>query len=226
MTTEPDFDAALARADAAVREGRTLNGTGFWPVVARLRANSVLAVRYGERVADIDRRAFERAVRVRVRIGVGVPLLVAGTAAGVLGLVVAAGLGDVLQAIVFGIAFVLLVVSTHSLGHYVVGRLAGIRFTHAFVAGRPPEPGVKIDYASYLRATPRRRAAMHASGALVTKIVPFALVPMVFAVHAWPGLAWILIAFGAIGIFTDVAFSTKTSDWMRVKRELRAGRSL
>ena len=219
-----DVDEALDHAEAAVREGRGLTRSGFWPAVAQLRRNSVLAVRYGDRVADIDRRAFERGVRMRVPIGPGVALLGAGALAGIAAVVVAAHLEYIPQAIAVLGGFVLVLLSTHSLAHYVVGRILGIRFTHVFVAGRPPEPGVKIDYASYLRSTPGRRAVMHASGAVVSKIVPFALVPFVFAMDAWPGAVWILIGVGVLSLITDVVFSTKKSDWMRVRRELRAAR--
>ena len=219
-----DIDSALETAERALAEGRGLAGTGFWPAVGLLRRNSVLAVRYGDRAAAIDRLAFERGVRMRVKIATGITILTAGTIAGIAGLVLASTLEHVPQAIVILVAFGLLLVSTHSLAHYVVGRAVGIRFTHVFVAGRPPEPGVKIDYASYLRTTPGRRALMHASGAVVSKIVPFALVPVVLALGAWPGDAWILLAVGIVIIVTDVFVSTKNSDWMRVRRELRAAR--
>jgi hypothetical protein len=49
-------------------------------------------------------------------------------------------------------------------------------------------------------------------------------VPVVFAMDAWPGAAWILIGVGVITIFTDVLVSTKVSDWKRFSRELRAAR--
>ena len=219
-----DIDASLDSAERALDEGHGLQGTGFWPAVGKLRTNSVLAVRYGDRVADIDRRAFERGVRVRAPIGTGVAILALGMLGGVAAVVLAARLEYVPQAIVLLAGFVLLLLSTHALAHFVVGRILGIRFTHVFVAGRPPEPGVKIDYASYLRTSPARRAVMHASGAVVSKIVPFALVPVVFAMDAWPGAAWILAGVGVISIFTDVFLSTKVSDWKRVRREIRAAR--
>jgi hypothetical protein len=219
-----DIETVLDNADRALEDGRGLAGTGFWPAVAQLRANGVLAVRYGDRVAAIDRRAFERGVRMRVAIGTGIAILVAGTVAGIAGLVLASKLENVPQAVVILASFGLLLLSTHSLAHFVVGRAVGIRFTHVFVAGRPPEPGVKTDYASYLRTTPAKRALMHASGAVVSKIVPFALVPVVFAMHAWPGDAWILLGVGAVTIATDIFISTRISDWKKVRRELRAAR--
>ena len=58
--------------------------------------------------------------------------------------------------------------TTHDLAHLVVGRLVGIRFTHWFIDGPTRlQPGLKTDYASYLRTPPHARAWMHASGALI-----------------------------------------------------------
>ena len=118
-----------------------------------------------------------------------------------------------------------LVVTTHSLSHWVVGRALGMRFTHYFVGGPPPpRPGLKIDYASYLRAEPAARAVMHASGAVVTKLVPFALVPVARAGGQPRWVVWTLLAAGAGQIVTDAVFSTRSSDWMKVRRELRAAK--
>jgi hypothetical protein len=219
-----NIDAALDDAEAAVNEGRGLHGVGFWPAVARLRTDPALAGRYADRVAAIDRRAFERGVSMRVRAAPGVAALTVVALAGVAAVVAAGRLHHVPQTVLVLAGLGLLVVSTHSLAHAVVGRALGIRFTHVFVAGRPPEPGVKIDYASYLRATPTARAIMHASGAVVTKIVPFALLPVVFAMRAWRGTVWILLGVGVVMIATDVFVSTRKSDWMKVRREIRCAR--
>ena len=60
-------------------------------------------------------------------------------------------------------------VSLHCPAHWLAGRVAGIRFTSYFFGGPfPPRPGLKTDYATYLRADPAARAWMHASGAIVT----------------------------------------------------------
>ena len=67
-----------------------------------------------------------------------------------------------------------LLVTTHGLGHLAVGKARGMKFTHWFVGTmQRPQPGVKLDYATYLRVDAVGRAWMHASGAIVTKIVPF-----------------------------------------------------
>ena len=50
------------------------------------------------------------------------------------------------------------------------GAWSSIRFTDYFVGGPPPpRPGLKTDYATYLRADPGSRAWLHASGAIATQ---------------------------------------------------------
>ena len=114
-----------------------------------------------------------------------------------------------------------LFITTHSLAHLVVGRLAGIRFTHWFVAGvGRPQPGVKTDYASYLKASPQGRAWMHAAGAITSKIVPFALIPaaVISGVPWWATTA--LVVVGVSGLITDSLLSVRKGDWKKFKREM------
>jgi hypothetical protein len=102
----------------------------------------------------------------------------------------------------------------------------GIRFTDYFLGGPPPpRPGLKSDYATYLRADPDSRAWMHASGAIATKLAPFV------ALAFWPGsnapwwAAAALAAIGVLQIVTDVAFSTRSSDWKKFRREKAIARA-
>jgi hypothetical protein len=118
-------------------------------------------------------------------------------------------------------------VSFHCLAHWLVGRLVGIRFTDYFIGGPPPpRPGLKTDYATYLRVPPRRRALMHASGAVATKVAPF--VPLFFwsAADAPVWSALVLLAVGGLQIVTDVVFSVRSSDWKKVRRERAVAREL
>ncbi|NNC75238.1 MAG: hypothetical protein HKN93_06970, partial [Acidimicrobiia bacterium] len=107
------------------------------------------------------------------------------------------------------------------LAHMVVGRLFGIRFTGWFVGslGRP-QPGVKVDYATYLRTPARQRAWMHASGAVLSKLIPFfALGPSLVMDAPW-WTTTLLIVIGVGQIVTDIVWSTKASDWKKYRREL------
>lgn len=223
---EAGTERALARAEAAVGSGRGVAGTGFWRAVAAARKDGTLAARYADRIADIDRRAFENGVRLRIPAAAGTALLTAGTFAGVAGIAVTPGLdGRLMRSAVFLGAFGALEVSTHSLAHWAVGRAMGMRFTHYFLGGPPPpRPGAKLDYGTYLRVPPRRRALMHASGAVVTKIVPFALIPAARSAGLYGWVVPLLLVVGAGQIVTDAVLSTKSSDWKKVKRELAAAR--
>jgi len=217
-----EIEAALDRSERALDEGRGLTGTGFWRAVGQVKRDGALIDGYADRIAAIDRRAFERGVTLRVPAAVGILGLVGATAVGIAGVVFArdhAPSGLAPLAFLFGFGAIL--VGSHSLAHWVVGRLLGMRFTHVFLGGPPPpRPGLKTDYATYLRASAGARALMHASGAVLTKIVPFALIPFVPEASSW--LVWLLLGVGVFQILTDVFLSTKVSDWKKVKRELRA----
>ena len=198
-----------------------LAGSGFWKAVEAVKRAPGLVEELGGRIAAIDREAFERWALLAIPIGLGTAAAVVGTAVGLVlvglayyteepwnGVLLLAGMGAVL-------------VATHGLAHLAVGQLAGIRFTHWFVGTlRRPQPGVKTDYATYLAADPRRRAWMHASGAIVSKLVPFALVPaaLIARVPVWATI--LVVAVGVVSIVTDVLWSTKASDWKKFRREM------
>lgn len=226
---EHGIEEALARAERALGEsGRVdLAALGFWRAVAAVKRRPDLVERYAARIAEIDRTAFLRAVPIALPAGVGVVLLLAGCAAGVALIVLAAALEGDLAGLALLAAVGALIGATHSLAHLVAGALAGIRFTHWFSQPpRRPQPGLKTDYASYLRASPRARAWMHASGAIVSKVIPFAALPLVGAVGAPGWTAAALIAIGLVSLATDALFSVRSSDWKRFRREIRlAGRA-
>jgi hypothetical protein len=100
-----------------------------------------------------------------------------------------------------------------------------MRFSSWFVGSvAKPQPGIKIDYASYLLVPPRSRAWMHAAGAIFGKVLPVALLPaaIVAGLPAW--VVWVLAIFAVAQVATDVLWSTKSSDWKRFRREMRYAR--
>jgi hypothetical protein len=198
---------------------------GFWKAVAAVKRDRALVDRYADRIARIDRAAFERSVLIRVPLAVGIAVDLLGAIVGIALLAVSLTFLAPWRELVFLAGFGALLVVTHTLGHWIVGTLVGIRFTQAFmVPPKKPQPGFKIDYASYLRTPARARAWMHAAGAIVTKALPFALVP--FALRA--GLeTWgvgLLVVIGVLQILTDVLWSVRASDWKKFRREMRAAR--
>jgi hypothetical protein len=225
-----DIGAELDRIEAAVDGGSTdLRALGFWGLVARVKRDPALVAAHADRIGRIDAKAFRTRVPLRVPVWAGNVLLGGAAIAGAGAVWVARETSS--QAL-SGVAMVgaggVWSVAVHCPTHWVVGRLVGIRFTDYFVGGPPPpRPGLKSDYATYLRARPSSRALMHASGAIATKIAPFVALALVPAVRAPGWAALVLLALGAGQIATDLLFSVKTSDWKKVRRELavaRAGR--
>lgn len=208
------------------RERADLRALGFWRAIAAVKRDPALVERYASRIGTIDRRAFLARVPLALPIQIGVALLLTGTIAGVALL----ALAFALPADPAGVAVLLgagaLLGTTHDLAHLVTGSASGIRFTHWYTdLPRRPQPGVKIDYASYLRAPATARAWMHASGAIVTKLIPFLVVPLALAA----GTPWwttaLLVAVGVVQLLTDLLLSVRSSDWKRFLRERRVARA-
>ncbi len=198
-----------------------LRAHGFQRAVRAVERNPEWVPETADRIAAIDRQAYERRVRRRVPVGVGLTMLILGTLAGA-GLIVWSAVvprswrGPVLLG---GMA--VLLVATHDLAHLLVGRALGIRFVGMYLRRQFPfQPGLKIDQGSYLRVSPRTRALTHASGAVVTKLIPFALLGIAREKRYPTWLAVILVAVGLAQIATDVLWSTKYSDWKRVRAQL------
>lgn len=220
-----------AKMDDILRRGETqyvggenpdLKELGFWRVVAEVKANPRLVPVYADRLATLDQSGFLGWAKLVVPLWVGNLVMLSLT-----------GLGSFLVAGAFWnegstsgfwllAGMGLLLLSTHGLGHLLGGRILGIQFTHWFIGRwRQPQPGVKIDYATYLAASPTRRAWMHASGALVTKAIPFLVLLVGWWAEVPPWSLWLLVIVAVAQIISDIAWSTSTSDWMKFRRELK-----
>lgn len=215
------IEDSLNRAGKAVEAGEGLSGTGFWQAVAEVKRHPELTDRYAPEIASIDARAHRDWALLVLPLWLGTTLAVLATLVG-LALVwwcyfldgFAAG-----AALLIGTG--VLLGATHGLAHLVVGRMVGIRFTCWFVGRiRQPQPGVKVDYATYLATPARSRAWMHASGALVTKAIPILLIGAAVAadVPLWALVVLVVLAVGQI--ITDALWSTRASDWKKFKREM------
>jgi hypothetical protein len=222
-----EIERVLNGAERTLAKGEKvdLRRLGFWRAVEAVKEHREWIEAYADRISAIDREAFRHSTWIDVPLNLGLTGLATGTLIGlalvggafvtpppVNGLMILAGAG-------------VLIAATHDLAHWAVGRAVGIRFTELFIAQPSrPQPGIKIDYATYLRTPPRARAWMHASGALVTKAVPFALIPLAAAARTPRWVAVVLALLGVAQIATDVLFSTKSSDWKRFRREMRNAR--
>jgi hypothetical protein len=216
------IEAALSAAEESVARGETALGpSGFWKAVASVKRDPALVDEYADRIAGIDRTAFERWALLTVPVLTGTALMVIGTAVG-FGLVAwAYSLDRPWNGLILLAGTGVTLVTTHGLAHLVVGRVLGMRFTHWFISSvSRPQPGVKLDYSTYLRTAATRRAWMHASGALMTKVIPFlALGPAIVMEAPW-WTTTLLIVVGVAQIVTDVVWSTKSSDWKKFRREM------
>ena len=213
---------AIVAARQAVDAGEGLAGTGFWKAVAAVKSDPGLIDRHAPEIAEVDRRAFRRWALFTVGVGTGTVLMGLATLLGMALVVWSVDLSHPWNGLVLlGAGGGLLVTTTHGLGHLVAGRMAGIGFTHWFIGSwGKPQPGVKVDYDTYLRASPRSRAWMHASGALVTKAAPFVLLAVALSADFPAWAAWMLLAQGVLQIFTDAVWSVKVSDWKKFRREM------
>lgn len=198
-----------------------LGGLGFWKVVSAAKRDLRLVERYGERIAAIDRAAFLRRA-IALPAWVGVVLQALGTAVGAAIIAVAPALPSVWREMAFLVGAGALIGMTHALAHYVVGGLMGIRFTHFYsLPPLMPQPGFKTDYATYLRTPARSRAWMHASGAIVSKAIPFAVAALAAGGGAATWAVGALLGLGVLQLVTDATLSTRASDWKKFRREMR-----
>lgn len=225
---DAELSSILTAAEAALSSGDQvdLRAVGFWGAVAAAKTDSEQGARYGSRIARIDRVAFERWALFRMPVGAGTwaMLVVAALGFGVTAAAYSAAEPWNGLLLLGGTAGLL--IATHGLAHLAVGALAGIRFTHWFVGSvRRPQPGVKIDYETYLGAPARRRALMHASGAVVTKLVPFLMLGAAWAMEAQAWVWWALSLLGIGQLAADVLWSVRSSDWKKYRREMRLARA-
>jgi hypothetical protein len=223
MDTNEVESILTACETALASDGDTdLRVLGFWRVVRHAKLNAAAADSFGDRIARIDQLAFRRwaVVVVPLRMGTWLMLTASVVALGVIGAAYAAP--DPWNGILLLAGTAALLVPTHGLGHLAVGTAVGIRFTHWFIGSiTMPQPGVKIDYATYLKTPAARRALMHASGAVVTKLIPFLMLGAAWGMEAPAWAWWVLALVGIVTVVTDILWSGTASDWKRYKRERR-----
>jgi hypothetical protein len=216
------IEAVLDEAEATVASGGSVAPSGFWSAVTAVKRDPALVDAYADRMGRIDRAALKNWALLTLPLWLGTVVAVGATLIGLVLVAWAYSLqgNTAAFALLAGLGIVL--VSTHGLAHLVTGSLMGMRFTHWFVASvRRPNPGVKVDYATYLRASASSRAWMHASGAIVTKILPFAFIGAALAADVPTWALVVLILTGIVVMVTDVFWSTKASDWKKFRREMR-----
>ncbi len=215
----------ILQARQAAENGDGLAGTGFWRLVTEIKRDDSLH-RHIDAVAEVDQIAFKNWAVLVVPLWLGTTLMVAGTVFGLLLVWLAYPIEGFWSGIWLLAGTGVLLVTTHGLAHLVVGQILGIRFTSWFIGTfARPQPGVKTDYSTYLRASAVSRAWMHASGAILTKSIPFLMLGAGVAADVPVWSVWALVVIGLIQIATDVFWSTSASDWKKFKREMAFAQS-
>jgi len=221
------IEQILDEAERLLTSGATidLRTLGFWRAVAAVKRDPKYVERYADRIATIDREAFRRRVPLHFPAALGLVLLSLGTLFGLFVLWLGAAFQPPLKELLVLVGMGALLVCTHGLAHVIYGSLLGMRFTDWFAdLPRRPQPGFKIDYGSYLRAPAASRAWMHASGAIVSKVVPFAVIPYALSINCAGWLIALLVVVGIVQIATDAMWSVRASDWKKFRREMRLAR--
>ena len=221
------IDGILIAAEAALASGAKvdLGPLGFWKAVTAVKKQPEMVELFADRVGEIDREAFERWALLKLPTWLGTSLAIVATAGGSVLIAWSGGQGEFAQGIGLLVGTVVILTATHSLAHLLVTRVQGMRAICWFVGTvRRPTPGIKIDYATYLRTRATQRAWMHASGAILSKVVPLIGLGVGLVMGA---PTWVLVVLGVLGvgqIVTDVLWSTKSSDWKKFKREMALAR--
>jgi hypothetical protein len=216
-------EAILTRCEEALRQPGPvgLRALGFWRAVRGVERHPEWVPDLADRIGAIDRDAFERRVPSRISVGLGGVVLGLSSLLGAGLLAGSTRVGQRWRAPLLLGGTVVLLGATHDFAHLLVGNLLRIRFISLYPNGfLGLRPGLKVDYGSYLRASPLARAAMHASGAVVTKLVPFAALVAARRGRAPRWMTAFLLGLGLFQIVTDVVFSTRSSDWKRVRQQL------
>jgi hypothetical protein len=219
----PQVESILTAIENSLAAGDDIDlaSSGFWRAVTAVKRHPAWIDGAADRIGRIDRSLFERWALIRLPLALGTLVALVATALGFWLIGLAYGASPLTQAIFLLVGTGILMVSTHGLAHLAVGRLHGMRFSHWFVGTlRRPQPGVKVDYASYLRVPPARRAWMHAAGALTTKFIPLIGLGAGWAMGA---AAWAMVLLSVITVgqvVTDIIWSTKNSDWKKFRREM------
>ena len=221
------IDGILIAAEAALATGARVDlaPLGFWKAVNAVKKQQGMVEVFADRIGEIDRQAFERWALLKLPGWFGTSLAIVATAGGSALVVWSGGQDAVAQGVGLLIGTGIVLTATHSLAHWLVARLQGMRVLYWFVGSvRRPTPGIKIDYATYVRTPARRRAWMHASGAIVSKVVPLVGLGVGWAMEA---PTWALVSLGVLAvaqIVTDVLWSTQSSDWKKFNREMALAR--
>ncbi len=193
--------------------GKDYNGKEFWSIVDQVKRDRIKDDELLGLIAGISQKRFREKVSFTLSVPLGNLIELALTiAAIVLAFLVNSDWMLYISALV-------LLTTLHPLSHYLTGTLLGIKFMRYYLNGPAKfEPTLKIDYFSYLKASAKARALMHASGVIGTIIGPLVAAAIALSKGASVAASYLFLLFLALIVF-ELLTSTKTGDLMRAKRE-------
>ncbi len=211
----------LDKIETAFTDVNSLKELGFWRCVSRIKRDKKPKQTLLDQIGRIERKAFENTIRFRVSLLTGHLVMVALTILGISAIAVSLTEADkAIRSYSIIAASLILSASLHPLTHYVVGRRFGINFLYYFPDGPARiEPSLKVDYTTYLKATPKGRAIMHISGpiATVSAALLCLLIGIFLDIYGWA--KWVLAFYFAVLFLSDLFLSKKYGDIKRFKRE-------
>lgn len=166
---EDDIRTDLRKIESRFHNGKPL--IGFWKVVEKVKMSNIRAEDIIAKIAEIDAESFRKRHR-HLDVRAGSVLASLFTLLGVL--VVYEGASSYVETVhgLFVVGIIMVTIGIHPLVHIAVGRYYGIEFLFYFLNGSLRiEPSIKIEYGSYLRASPKGRAIMHLSGVTATFVI-------------------------------------------------------
>ncbi len=191
------------------------NGKDFRDIVALVKKEKLNDDALLEQIENISQRRFREKVSLTLSVPAGNMLESVITIAAV---VMAFRISPEWM---LYLSALILMTTLHPLSHYATGSLVGIKFTHYYLNGPARiEPTLRIDYASYLKASGKRRALMHASGVIGTLAAPLIVAAIALNRGAGAAAGNLFILFLLLVVF-ELLTSTKIGDLMRARREYK-----
>jgi len=213
-----------------VKKGNfALRKLGFWDIVREAKRNKEIAIKYGDKISEINKYVFEKKWKWKFAPIYGISAMLVISVITILAFPYA--LNDRFYLSVYlPVASFILSASLHPITQYIVGRVFGIKFLYFYLRGiyifsRTSkgkfhiEPALKLEYASYLRTNPLKRAIMHISGSIITILIVFLFfwLSLVFNVYLWSQVICGGIAISYL--LTEIIYSPKYAAWKHFLEE-------
>jgi hypothetical protein len=173
---EGEIEDILGKLESEFGEGNydAAKKLGFWKVVKAAKKEPTIAQNFGERIGRIDKLLFESKVWTKLDYKLGTMIELVGALFGVLFLYYGASSTGIESTIFYVASSLVLMTALHPLAHSLAAWLFGIRFHFYFLNGPLLiEPTLKVDYSTYVKATPKKRSIFHLAGAINSITVTF-----------------------------------------------------